>query len=239
MTPPDILTVLGHDLKAPLNAVVSYLEIMQNRIMGESLDPYMPILEKSMVRLHQMRQLITDVVAWSRTRDPSTPRNPTSRDISEIARLILERYWKEALARNITLSADIEDDIIMDTGAGEIDLLIGQLIDNAVKYNREDGQVCLTLKKAGDRIAIEVADTGIGMTGEEQSRLFQEFVRIKNENTRDIWGTGLGLAIVRQIVGLYGGTVSVRSEPDRGTTFSITLPLRWSASQPVSEDIVL
>ena len=92
MTPPDILTVLGHDLKAPLNAVVSYLEIMQNRIMGESLDPYMPILEKSMVRLHQMRQLITDVVAWSRTRDPSTPRNPTSRDISEIARLILERY---------------------------------------------------------------------------------------------------------------------------------------------------
>ncbi|HON63246.1 MAG TPA: ATP-binding protein, partial [Deltaproteobacteria bacterium] len=82
-------------------------------------------------------------------------------------------------------------------------------------------------------------DTGIGMTGEEQSRLFQEFVRIKNENTRDIWGTGLGLAIVRQIVGLYGGTVSVRSEPDRGTTFSITLPLRWRASQPASEDIVL
>jgi signal transduction histidine kinase len=76
------------------------------------------------------------------------------------------------------------------------------------------------------------------MTGEEQSRLFQEFVRIKNENTRDIWGTGLGLAIVRQIVGLYGGTVSVRSEPT-GHHLLDHPSLRWRASQPASEDIVL
>ncbi|MCK9265149.1 MAG: ATP-binding protein, partial [Deltaproteobacteria bacterium] len=99
--------------------------------------------------------------------------------------------------------------------------------------------VTLALRKAGDRITIEVADTGMGMTGEEQSRLFQEFVRIKNDRTRDIGGTGLGLAIVRQIAGRYEGTVAVRSEPDQGTTFTITLPARWSASQPVSKDMGL
>ena len=239
MTSIDVLTVLGHDLKSPLNAVESYLEIMQNRIMGDTLDPYVPLLEKSIIRLHQMRELITDVVAWSRIRDPSTPRDLASRDLSKIARLILKRYRKEALARKITLSAGIEDSIIMEAGAGEIELVMGHLIDNAVKYNREGGSVTLALRKAGDRITIEVADTGMGMTGEEQSRLFQEFVRIKNDRTRDIGGTGLGLAIVRQIAGRYEGTVAVRSEPDQGTTFTITLPARWSASQPVSKDMGL
>jgi two-component system phosphate regulon sensor histidine kinase PhoR len=72
---------------------------------------------------------------------------------------------------------------------------------------------------------VVVADTGIGMTAEEQSCLFQEFVRIRNDKTRDIRGTGLGLAIVRQIAGLYQGTVSVRSEPGKGSTFSLTLPV--------------
>ncbi len=219
-----IFTVLGHDLKSPLNAVESYLEIMRSRILGDSLDPYIPILDKSISRLHQMRELITDVVAWSRIRDPSTPRDFASRDISKIARLILERYREDALVRNITLSADMEDSIIMEAGAGEIELIIGHLIDNAVKYNRDNGSVALTLRKAEDRIIIEVADTGMGMTGEEQSRLFQEFVRIKNDRTRDIGGTGLGLAIVRQIARYYEGTVAVRSEPDKGATFTITLP---------------
>ena len=235
----DVLTVLGHDLKSPLNAVESYLEIMQNRVLGDSVEPYLPILEKSVSRLHQMRELITDVVDWSRIRTPSPSRALTTLDVSKTARAILDGFREPARARNITIAADIEDGLIMESGTGEIELVLRHLIDNAVKYNRVDGSVTVTITKEGAGITVEVADTGIGMTGEEQSRLFQEFVRIKNENTRDIWGTGLGLAIVRQIVGLYGGTVSVRSEPDRGTTFSITLPLRWRASQPASEDIVL
>ena len=218
-----IFTVLGHDLKSPLNAVESYLEIMRSRILGDSLGPYIPILDKSISRLHQMRELITDVMDWSRIRAPSPSRTLTTLDVSKTARTILDGCLNEALARNITITADIESNVTMEAGTGEIELLLRHLTDNAVKYNREGGSVALILRKAGDRITIEVADTGIGMTGEEQSRLFQEFVRIKNEKTRDIGGTGLGLAIVRQIAGLYGGTVSVKSEPDRGTTFSLTL----------------
>ncbi len=79
----------------------------------------------------------------------------------------------------------------------------------------------MTVRKESGCLTIAVADTGIGMTAKEQSRLFQEFVRIKNDKTRDIPGTGLGLAIVKGIIDLYQGAIRVRSEPGRGTTISL------------------
>jgi len=219
----DIFTVLGHDLKSPLNAVESYLEILRNRVLGDGLDPYMQILENSVARLHQMRELITDVVDWSKIQQPSSSRSLTTLDISKTARIILDGYVKEAQGRNITLSADIEDGLFMEAAAREIELIFRHLIGNAIRYNKDNGSVTLTIKKTDSHIAVKVADTGIGLSAEDQARLFQEFVRIKNSKTQDIRGTGLGLAIVKKLVELYQGTVSVESEPDTGTTFSLIL----------------
>jgi signal transduction histidine kinase len=81
-----------------------------------------------------------------------------------------------------------------------------------------------------EAVAITVADTGIGMTAEEAGRLFQDFVRIKNEKTRNILGSGLGLAIVKKLAALYGGDVTVRSEPGVGSTFAVVLETRTPAS---------
>jgi len=101
----DIFTVLGHDLKSPLNAVESYLEIMRNRVLGDTLDPYMPILENSVARLYQMRELITDVVDWAKIQQPPSSRLPTTLDVSKTARAILDGYAKEVQVRNISVSA--------------------------------------------------------------------------------------------------------------------------------------
>jgi two-component system phosphate regulon sensor histidine kinase PhoR len=219
----DIFTVLGHDLKSPLSAVESYLEIILNRVLGDGLDPYMPILENSIARLHQMRELITDVVDWSKIQQPSSSRSLSAMDASKTVRRILDGYVKEAQGRNITVSADIEDGLTMKAASNEIELIVRHLVDNAIKYNRDNGSVRITLKRAGPNIALNVADTGIGMTAEEQARLFVEFVRIKNSQTQDIKGTGLGLAIMKKLIALYQGTVSVESEPNIGTTFSVIL----------------
>jgi signal transduction histidine kinase len=105
----------------------------------------------------------------------------------------------------------------------EIELIVRHLVDNAFKYNRDNGSVSVTMKRAGPHISLNVADTAIGMNAEEQARLFGEFVRIKNSKTQDIRGTGLGLAIIKKLSELYQGTVSVESEPDRGTTFSLLI----------------
>ncbi|MBN1381996.1 MAG: HAMP domain-containing histidine kinase [Deltaproteobacteria bacterium] len=219
----DIFTVLGHDLKSPLNAVESYLEIMRNRVLGDTLDSYMPVVENSIARLHQMRELITDVVDWARIQQPSSSRPLTTLNVSKTARAVVDGYAKEAQARNINVSTDIENGISMKAVAREIELIFQHLISNAIKYNKENGSVYLTLKKTDSHIDVKVTDTGIGLSAEEQASLFGEFVRIKNSKTQDIRGTGLGLAIVKKLVELYQGTVSLRSEPDNGSTFSLIL----------------
>ena len=219
----DIFTVLGHDLKSPLNAVESYLEIIRDRVLGDALDPYMPILENSVARLHQMRELITDVVDWSKIQQPSSSRPFTTLDVSKMARNILDGYVKEAQGRNIAISADIEDGLSIKAVAREIELIFRHLISNAIRYNKDNGSITLTIKKEDSHIAVKMTDKGIGLSAEEQARLFGEFVHIKNSKTQDIRGTGLGLAIVKKLVELYQGIVSVESEPDRGTTFFLLL----------------
>lgn len=220
----DIFTVLGHDLKSPLNAVEAYLEIMRGKIMGESLDPYMTILDNSIARLHHMRELITDVVDWSRITRTTPDRELAAIDLSKIVNLVLDGYIQKARDQNIFISSDIEEGTTLKASAGDIELMLRHILDNALRYNRDGGSVQLRMRCAGPEVILTVADTGIGMNEEELSRLFVEFVRIKNAKTQDIRGTGLGLAIVNKIVGLYQGTVSVKSEPDTGTTFSVTLP---------------
>lgn len=220
--PFDLLTVLGHDLKSPLNAVESYLKIMSTGMLGDKLDPYLPIVESSIARLHQMRELITDVIDWSRIQTPLS-RTLVALDVSKAAHVALNRCREEAEKSGITLSSHIQESLTMKAATGEIDLVLHHLISNAVRYNREGGKIDFTMKKSGPQIVLSVSDTGIGMNGDEQARIFQEFVRIKNRKTQGVRGTGLGLAIVRKLVDLYRGTVSVQSEEYKGTTFSLTL----------------
>ncbi len=219
----DILTVLGHDLKSPLNAVEAYLELLRGRVLGDTIDSYSEILDNSIARLHHMRTLITDVVDWSRLDSQSGTRQLARVDMSKTARAMVEGFVNEAYAANITILADIEDGLFMDAVPKEMELMVHHLMDNAVKYNRQNGTVRVTMKREGAQISLKVADTGIGMTAEDQDRLFQEFSRVKNSRTQDIRGTGLGLAIIKRILALYQGTVSVQSEPDKGTTFSVAL----------------
>jgi signal transduction histidine kinase len=120
----------------------------------------------------------------------------------------------------------------MHADRSEIEIIFNNLITNAVKYNRDGGSVAVHLTSRDGTVSIAVRDTGIGMNAEEAARLFNDFVRIKNEKTRNILGSGLGLSTVKKIALLYGGDVKVESEPDTGSTFTVMLN---SASAPEEE----
>ena len=220
----DFFTVMGHDLKSPLNAVESYLDIMQGKILGEDIDAYMPIIGNCFARLNQMRELITDVVDFSRLDSPETPRSLISVDLSKIAHAVLNSFSAQAQERNISISTEIEDAVIIEAEAKEIELIIRHLAGNAIKYNTEGGSVRVTVRRSGPSIELIVSDTGIGISEQDRQRLFQAFVRIKNKDTQDIRGTGLGLAIVKRLVDLYKGSISVASKPGIETVFSVVLP---------------
>ena len=114
--------------------------------------------------------------------------------------------------------------VVLRADRGEIEIMLNNLVSNAVKYNRDGGRVDVTVSDGPAGVTVAVKDTGIGMTKEETAKLFGEFVRIKNAKTRNIMGSGLGLSILRKLATLYGGDVTVASQPDVGTTFTVHLP---------------
>jgi signal transduction histidine kinase len=106
---------------------------------------------------------------------------------------------------------------------GEIEIIMNNLISNAVKYNKPGGRVDIFLEKKDNVLYIKVSDTGIGLKTEDREKIFDDFVRIKSIQTREITGSGLGLSIVKKIVDMYKWNIDVQSEPDKGTSFMITL----------------
>jgi signal transduction histidine kinase len=124
----------------------------------------------------------------------------------------------------------------MNGDRGEIEIVLNNLISNAVKYNRDNGTVTVKLSDSPDEVVMTVSDTGIGMSEEERERLFGEFVRIKNDKTRNILGSGLGLNIVKRIAALYDGRVSVESTPDVGSTFSVVLKKQLEHIDQINTD---
>ena len=219
----QFIRVLGHELKAPLNAVEGYLQILTGRTLGPELATYDELLNRSVVRIEGMRKLISDLLDMTRIESGQKSRDLTELDLRQLATEAIELAGPAAAETGVTIELHAEMPIVMRADRGEIEMILNNLVSNAVKYNRPQGRVDVTLSREGSAVTIAVADTGIGMTAEDAAKLFGEFVRIKNDKTRNILGSGLGLSIVKKLAELYDGTATVTSQPDVGSTFTVTL----------------
>jgi len=219
----EFLSVLAHELKAPLAAVEGNLRIQRDRALGEELGEYDHILGRSMIRLEGMRKLIYDLLDLTRIESGQKKRTLEPVDVCHVAAQVLETHQALAAERQITLVPAPAGPVTMQADAGELEIVFNNLVSNAIKYNQDGGSVTVKVEDQGDLVAIAVSDTGIGMTPEEMAKLFGEFSRIKNEKTRNILGSGLGLSILRRLAGLYHGDVKVQSTAGEGSTFTVTL----------------
>jgi signal transduction histidine kinase len=219
----EFISILGHELKAPLNAIAGYLDLMQMHKCGEDIGRYDEMIVRSLARIEGMRKLIHDLLDLTQIESGRKNRELTTVDLRKAAELAVEAQQVEANARQIRLRIHADGDLSMNADAREIEMLFNNLVSNAVKYNRDGGSIDVTITQDGTQRTIKVADTGIGMTPEELERIFGEFVRIKNERTMNILGSGLGLSIVKKLAQLYHGDVNVESQADVGTTFTIRL----------------
>lgn len=220
----QFLSILSHELKAPLNALEGYLQMVKDREMGEDLQTYDELLDRSLKRVEGMRAMILDLLDFTKIRLDRKHEKIEKVDLKERAQLAISTIKPLAIQRNISLSFRGEE-YYYNADPSDLDILFNNLLSNAVKYNREGGSVELRLAKKDQGIEIRVEDSGIGMSEEEVSQLFKEFVRIKNSRTHGIDGSGLGLSIVSKIVELYGGQIDVKSIPDQGSVFIVHLPI--------------
>jgi len=221
----QFLSVLSHELKSPINAIEGYLKLMQDKQAGEEIDNYREMIDRSLERIKGMRSLISDLLDLTRMESGEKTRNLRKLDIVEIAKSVIDSFEPMAMQKNIRMELDGDDNIYMNADKNEIEIILNNLVSNAVKYNKEDGKVFITMKQTEDQVVVEVEDTGIGMKEEDLKLLFQDFVRIKNTQTKFIPGSGLGLSIARKMVDLYKGDIEVESEPEKGSKFTVTFPL--------------
>ncbi|MBN2445968.1 MAG: hybrid sensor histidine kinase/response regulator [Phycisphaerae bacterium] len=219
----EFISVLGHELKAPLGAIESYLNLLHDRVAGNDLKSYDQMIERCLLRAGGMRKLIADLLDLTRIESGQKKRELATVDISAIAEHAIEGVLPTASQHGVTINLERAGNLTMTADQGELSIVLNNLVSNAVKYNRDNGRVDVSLAGDDDWVTITVQDTGIGLTEQEAAKLFKDFARIKNDKTRDIPGSGLGLSIVKKIAGLYGGNVTLQSQPDTGSTFTVQL----------------
>jgi len=220
------LSVLSHELKSPINAVEGYLKMMKDKQVGNQLDDYMVMIDRSIERLSGMRNLIMDLLDLTKIESGKNTREVRKVDLVEIVRKANYSVEPYAFQRKVKVYLDLPEVLFYMADNAEMESILNNLLSNAVKYSKPDGgNVNLLLKRESDKIILKVEDSGIGMSEEDISKLFNEFVRIKSEKTRGISGSGLGLSIVKKLVEEYNGKISVESLPDKGSIFTVELPI--------------
>ncbi|NLO50029.1 MAG: hybrid sensor histidine kinase/response regulator [Bacteroidales bacterium] len=220
----QFLSVLSHELKAPLNAVEGYLNMVKERQLGTNLNDYNDLIDRSLKRLHGMRNLILDLLDLTKIESGVPSQRPINTDLVEIARNAIDTMMPFAIQKEVTVNLDAPEKLVLMFDADEIEIIFNNLISNAIKYNHQGGTVDITLQHDDHQTMISVKDTGIGISQEDQERLFKDFVRIKNTQTKNITGSGLGLSIVKKVVELNQGRITVESQPGQGSTFNVWLP---------------
>jgi two-component system, sensor histidine kinase and response regulator len=220
----QFLSVLSHELKAPLNALEGYLRMMQEKQAGERIDDYATHIDRSLQRIHGMRSLIMDLLDFTKIRLERKEEKIQEVNLAEVASGAIVTAQPLAIQMEVSINLEVRSDVVIMADPDDIEIVFNNLISNAVKYNKFGGRADITIDSSDIDAILIFSDTGIGITKTDSENLFTEFVRIKNEKTRNISGSGLGLSIVKKVVELYHGTIKVESTPDVGTTFTIRLP---------------
>ena len=212
--------MLAHELKAPLNAVEGYLNILRTTEADQNLQ----MVERSIVRVDGMKKLIMDLLDLTRIESGQRERVVKRLDLRQLAKASMELFAVDAERRGITVTLE-DGPTTSSSSPTPARSRSSSTTSSRTRSSTTATAAASTIKlsRKGDAVTVTVSDTGIGLTAEEAGKLFNEFTRIKNEQTVKILGSGLGLSTVRKIANMYDGEAKVTSEPGVGSTFTVTL----------------
>lgn len=215
------LSVLSHELKTPLNIIEGYLKMMKERQAGNDLSAYEEVIDRSLFRIQNMRNLIFDLLDLTRIETGQKERKLLPVNLAKIAALSIDTFTPLAIQKSVKIIYEGPQEVFMDAMEEEMEIIFNNLLSNAIKYNKNEGEVRFIIEAEPKYIIVKVKDSGIGMNEEEVKRVFEEFVRIKNAKTQNIAGSGLGLSIVKKICEYYQAEITISSKENQGTTISI------------------
>ena len=215
---------VSHELKTPLQGIIGSAELIENGLVKqEDLPRFVGHIRREAQRLVA---LIGDIIRLSQL-DEGDPLPWEQVDIPALCRDIAVDLRDKAEKSQVSLTVEGQD--VQAEGVRRLlHETIYNLCDNAIGYNVPGGSVRVTVSDAGESAVISVADTGIGIAPEHQSRIFERFYRVDKSHSKASGGTGLGLSIVKHAVAYHHGTVQLESQPGKGTTITVTIPRKQS-----------
>ena len=222
----------SHELKTPIASIrlLSDSILQTDSIDEETTRDFVGDIAVEAERLSNITQHLLTLTNL----DNPTAISRSPNDLAETARQTVRMLLPLAEAKGVSLTLDAPESCFVLSARDELDQIVQNLAENAVKYNVEDGSVTVSVHKQDEDVLLTVKDTGIGIPEEDLPHIFDRFYRVDKARSREAGGTGLGLSIVRDTVRILGGSVDVTSEPGKGTEFRILLPL-YRADEPTGE----
>jgi len=222
----QFVSMVSHELKAPISAVYGYLQLLSDKSVNLSEEQKAEFISRSKIRLDNLLKLVNDLLDISRIEIKNVQRELKNINLKDSVCFVLDTLQSEIKRKNIQVNLHFDENLpLFKCDEEEMNRVFTNLIGNAVKYNKDNGSIDISLTTSDNQIVIEIKDTGIGLKRNDQEKIFQEFFRVKNEYTKNISGTGLGLTIVKRIVDSYSGKIEVESEYGSGTSFKIFFPV--------------
>ena len=212
---------VSHELKTPLQGIIGSAELIENgMVRDEDMPRFVGHIRSEAQRLVN---LINDIIRLSQL-DEGDEMPHERIGLLSLSQEIAEDLGDAAKKKNVTLSVGGNEAYVFGVSRLLYEVIYN-LCDNAIKYNREGGQVDINIDSVGGAAKLTVSDTGIGIAPKHQARIFERFYRVDKSHSKATGGTGLGLSIVKHAVQYHGGTVSIESEENKGTRITVTLPL--------------
>jgi two-component system, OmpR family, phosphate regulon sensor histidine kinase PhoR len=222
------ISMVAHEVKSPLAAVENYLSVILDGYVEGKPEKQRDMLERSKVRINALRTMVCELIDLTAIETGKFSLKRSSLDIREVVAEAVEGCREKAEDKGVALELECGDgmdgpQLLADRGC--MSMVCTNLVDNAIKYTPEGGNVRVRLEPNGLHVKLSVQDSGIGMNEEDAERVFEEFFRAKNNYTVHVPGTGLGLSLVKKLVSLHDGRISLSSVPGKGSTFTVRLPL--------------
>lgn len=216
----NIISNVSHELRTPLTIAHGALELLDEEVNEESQE-FLNIAKNA---LDRQNNVIGDLVRLAQLKDNSINLDIRKINLKDLISPVVAKIKSLVDKNGVKVQSDVPDiEILVDSGDIETALL--NVLDNSVKFNKDNGEITISAKNVGNTAIISIHDTGIGIAKEHQQKVFDDFYQIDASATRRYGGTGSGLAVAKKIVELHGGEIWVESEPDVGSTFHIGLPL--------------
>ena len=227
----EFLSNISHELRTPLTSILAFVETLQDGAIDdhENARRFLSVIHRNAERMHG---LIDDILELSMIESGSIMIEISRVKLAPIVDEIAASLSAKAAERGITIKREFDSEAAVFADPRRIEQMLTNLIDNAVKFNRVNGPVEISLEKTDGSDLISVRDEGDGIRPDHLARIFERFYRIDRGRTRQVGGTGLGLAIVKHLSRLHGGDIMVRSTLGTGTVFTLKLPVCQTLDAP-------